>query len=721
MPILFYSLFALAQQQAAGGWHEPFWSGPSATGTSFSIDSRPTEDLTGDGVRDVIERGFDWVRVLDGRDGSIWMSSASVDRMSVFAGDLSGDRMVDLVLLDWGSATSGRIQVIEGGSGRLLWERVGNPGSLTFGPILRLIDADGDGALDLLTLDSDDSRAMLRGRDGSVIWAARDPLQSAVHVVEDRTGDAVPELFLIRDPGEALLDGATGSELWATKRGVTQPTRVQVLDLDVTGDGVPDLVIGEPRDYRDDEGRIRVRDGSNGRRLWQRRGVDQAEQLGSELQLEDVTGDGFPELISHSRPVFASDASVLHVLDARTGQRLWRRSWKDHGRSEHSLVRIDINQDGVLDFVRAAYETREEPDRAYLHAEEAGSGTSLWPALPVIHDGWINEITLAKVDGDAVPDLILCIQGNAQQLLALSGATGQPIWRRFGVPGERFAFSAAVFERPSGKQAVCTVGWQGNGPVTARLDAFDLASGRPLWSTSWEQSEEAYSQLQVVDWNQDGFPELLAGPRYDDLDSWRAMRLHDLHDRGRVLWLVEDLRLVHTHSSPAWWMADGDRDGDGWLDPVIEGRWADSSAWTHQLSGSSGTWRSGATASVREVSAAAGAQFRLFVQAETHRANADFQLLFSENGLGLARFDRLDVPLAQGYWLQRTMNGDYPIGVFSPVTGQLDDRAYAQIDVTLAPSAVAHWIGRDLGVAVVTLENGQPRWSTGCVEIAVRP
>lgn len=720
-----------AQQQPAGGWHEPLWESENL---SFISDSNAEQvaDLTGDGIDDFIVGGRAGYQVIDGLTGATWFAEASSGGLVWSVADVSGDGFPDLVIADSqtlvASAVVGSVRVIEGGTAQLLWQELGDPNGARYGDQILFIDADNDGVLDILNIARYQSRTILHGSDGVQVWTYNEPTQAAAFVVADRNADGVNEIFSELIDGDVLIDGASGQEIWSTSRGFDfSGNSATVHDLDVTGDAIPDLIVAEPRARKNERGFVSVRDGGDGTLVWRRKGYERYDFLGSDLQLEDVNGDGFPELISLYRPGDDGDLEgVLHVLDARTGQRLWYREWKEQYRANLPVLRIDLDLDGLPDFVYSTFD-RYTNETSIVTADSA-SGASLWAAIPYFRDVYVSDILTANIDHDGVDDLLVCLRSVTVQgessLLALSGRNGQVIWSHSAPPGVDFASTAALFETLQGTAAVCSIEQSPRPSTLASLVAFDLSVGEELWRQTWNQEGAGDSRLEVVDWNQDGAPELLARPRQYYWGSFDWMRLNDLHDSGRLLWLTEGVRVASRIPEQTHFEANCDFDGDGWLDPAYRGRFSSTAPVAIvRLSGRNGSWKNGLAIDSTSFSAAQGGSAELTVAASSDQKSDYYRLLFSENGMGYVQYGGIDLPLAPGQWLTRTIAGLYPPGVFSNAIGRLDADAHAAIEVDVPAHALAGWVGRTLGFVVVTLSGqaGVPTWSTGAVKWVVMP
>lgn len=164
----------------------------------------------------------------------------------------------------------------------------------------------------------------------------------------------------------------------------------------------------------------------------------------------NVDGDGAKDA------VFATDSGLIFVADAATGVEKWNFSALAHGATPGSIaimpLVVDLRNDGNKEIVfgaRQAVEDESDPDWiAKQHARYfalSGTGEMLWN---VSFAPWGNphaymHPAATDVDGDGVLDLLFVdwntigrnpgnweLTGRPANLIAVSGATGEAIWRR---------------------------------------------------------------------------------------------------------------------------------------------------------------------------------------------------------------------------------------------------------------------------------------------------
>lgn len=273
------------------------------------------------------------------------------------APDVDGDGVPDLILTSeftlaqTGATQPGRVALVSGATGELIWSASGVVFSERFGRSITIVrDLNGDGTSDVAVGEFGTGRVvLLSGATGERIGAIDPPAPEtssfsfAIAALRDATGDATrlavgsPRLgrgyiYSLADeppPPRLLLPGDDPFPfygIWTTNIG------------DVNGDGVDDVALTEPDILR----AVFVHSGADGAPLhavWER-GVTYGQSV---AMLGDIDGDGAPEyLIASPRGVRAySGASGA----ARFGV------YYTEADLQRAVIGVgDVTGDGVPDF-----------------------------------------------------------------------------------------------------------------------------------------------------------------------------------------------------------------------------------------------------------------------------------------------------------------------------------------------------------------------------------
>jgi len=700
-------------------------------------------DVTGDGLPDVLRRFGSSRVLLEGTTGDEWYicHELAPDSQCTDAavGDVNGDGIVDLVLANskypnpmQPDQEIGAVWAIEGGTGLELWRSFGSAATPNLGNQLELVDLDADGKVDVLTFGWYSHRTALSGLDGQLLWTALESDPRTWATVGDITQDGVVDFLIGQERRwDALIDGATGAEVWRTQRGFQESLwQAEILSYDVTADGIPDLFVGEPTARKRDKGWISVRDGATGQLIWKHRGRDREDAIGGGLELTDLTGDGFPELLTGNFPYGGQDEANLYAYDARTGQQLWRKAWYSSSNLGYPLVRADLNGDQVPDFIHSSVSRVD--DQSTLVAFDARTGLAIWSPSKLYIDATITDLDLVDANSDGVSDLVVGVTHKKEgeeysRIEVVDGRNGRAIW---STPEDTFhanySFEVVSFPRPGTSAAVAAIRFAYYSiDDEHQLIAFDASNGSQIWSSAWPvDADDAgyYGQLRRVDWNHDGQIELAWTPDSQQFSYSYRIRVWDPYAIDQEKWGTS---AVQIHSNQQWSDPVADFNGDGWLDVSFAGEFRNDFGHNvdgfYVIDGAQGTFTSGLQLEHTIVSASMGGANQLEIDAGVWRAGYAYQVLFSENGQGMTNYAGLDLPLAAGNWLTRTIIGAYPSGVFSEPEGILDEKGRATVSIDVPANALLGWVGRSLAFATITVHpsSSDPEWSTGYAELEV--
>ena len=294
-------------------------------------------------------------------------------------------------------------------------------------------DFDGDGDVDAIVVSEDDRRNELYlNRGDGTFEDASDRLPvtgtSNAVVVRDLTGDGAPDVVIGNNGQNVFLENDGSGRF----RDVTGERLPRVLDVtqdlalgDVDGDGDLDLAVAN-----EDDNRLLVNDGSgrfedqSADRIPYREGKEETR----ENDFGDVDGDGDLDLLYANVQAFVRDADPANRLLINDGSGRFRQAGperlpEDEDRSFDGSL-MDVNGDGAPDVVTSNSrvnldEGRIEaaPYRVYLND---GSGTFREATSGVFPSGTTGvgfDVEQADFDGDGRPDLYLASRGTVDRLL----------------------------------------------------------------------------------------------------------------------------------------------------------------------------------------------------------------------------------------------------------------------------------------------------------------
>jgi len=271
------------------------------------------------------------------------------------AGDVDGDGVGDLLVGErqgpTGGTPPGKVRVLSGSDGALLWLGHGDPNSLDPGRVVAgLGDVDGDGVPDVAMGNAAASAAglSLAGRvevrsvaKDLVIWQlsgtrAFELLGNALARIPDVDGDGADDLAVGVSGGGGhgsllMLSGSDGSVLWQVPGTSAFPEgRVLAAAGDFDGDGVADVLSGNGEadvPGLGSAGMVLVRSGRDGGVLSRFPGPWTGSTFGSAVAaVGDLEGDGLPELLVGGfadDPAGLANAGRVWMISGATGAPLW--------------------------------------------------------------------------------------------------------------------------------------------------------------------------------------------------------------------------------------------------------------------------------------------------------------------------------------------------------------------------------------------------------------
>jgi hypothetical protein len=290
-----------------------------------------------------------------------------------------------------------------------------------------LVDVDGDGRLDLLTADRDDSglSVLIGHEEGGFSPAPRSPFELGFrpHLLEtaDVDADGRPDAVLsghddsrvavLLSDGRGAFEHAPGSP-FAAFDGAVKPHNHGLAVGDVDGDGSPDIVTVDQ-----DRGRVVVLLG-DGKGAFSRAPGSPLPVAGrpAAVVLGDTDGDGVLDLVV---PDFADGTLATWLGDGRGG---FVAAGPAPAAVEDRPLFValgDVDRDGALD---VAVSHEDDPRITVLTGDGAGGFRSGRAPVDARRPCW--EVKLVDVDVDGRLDLVCGTVGATVVTLRGNGAGG---------------------------------------------------------------------------------------------------------------------------------------------------------------------------------------------------------------------------------------------------------------------------------------------------------
>lgn len=240
------------------------------------------------------------------------------------AGDVNGDGIGDIAIGkpfdNTAGLGAGACEVRSGADGSVLRTFFGSAAGELFGSaVAGAGDVDGDGTPDLAVGGPGGAgvvRVLSGAAGGGVIFqltglTPTDALGASVAAAGDVDGDGLADI-IVGSPGEgrARIVGGIGTAtvIWnLAPANVGSPVAPAPTDVfgtsvagvgDLTGDGIPDVVVGAPQPIPTAAGYVTAYSGATGGPIISAVGAAVGDELGASVaSYGDVTGDGIPEVL----------------------------------------------------------------------------------------------------------------------------------------------------------------------------------------------------------------------------------------------------------------------------------------------------------------------------------------------------------------------------------------------------------------------------------------
>ena len=339
--------------------------------------------------------------------------------------DLDADGDLDIVIAN---EFRPNILLVNDGAGRFTDGSDRLPAAEHDSEDVGIADFDGDGDLDVIVVTEDDQTNEFYLNDGSGTFTDagdRWPVSGTSNavVVVDLTGDGAPDI-LVGNNGQnvALVNDGSGQFTDATaERLPARDDVTQDLELgDVDGDGDLDLIVGN-----EDDNRLLINDG---------RGVfsdapdaiplrDAPEET-READFGDVDGDGDLDLLFANVQLFVDGADPQNRLLINDGSGQFTD--ETAARLPVDTLRaldvdfVDLDDDGDLDIITANVQTPEREIRSAPYQVWINDGDGRFEIDSLLPESAVGrglDIEAADYTGDGGLDLYLASRGTVDRLL----------------------------------------------------------------------------------------------------------------------------------------------------------------------------------------------------------------------------------------------------------------------------------------------------------------
>lgn len=289
-----------------GNTGELIWGNtPDPQGFVFSLS--PIDDITGDGVEDVIAGSQNnWVSVIDGATGQqVWSTNLSGQQVQAVAQicDADNDGLNDVIIGNWDDEAACGVYCLSGSDGSIFYDNT--IGNIQSNCVKSIPDVSGNGVDEIVVGSMDGVLYCFDPTFPPPIWMPNlttDLIQEVI-VADDINGDGINEVAVGSwDSNIYFVNGASGDTLWTYTVNHWVHT-VQLTD-DINSDGFSDLVIGDRG--IGNCGSIYCVDGYSGELFWSYQTTDMVWAV---TQIGDVNGNGATDMIC------CSDNGYVYCLE----------------------------------------------------------------------------------------------------------------------------------------------------------------------------------------------------------------------------------------------------------------------------------------------------------------------------------------------------------------------------------------------------------------------
>ncbi len=265
-----------------------------------------------------------------------------------------------------------------------------------------------------------------------------------VERIGDVTGDGIADmllgdLFFTSVPSQfangqvQVLSGADGTFVYEVL-GPTPGSNfgISTSDLgDISGDGIPDFVIGDPFAGVSDDGRVSVHSGADGSLLFAVDG-DAGERLGYAVcGLGDVSGDGVPDFVAtHPAALLAGGGDILSGVDGSVLNSIGGGGFSADDYATSATRLGDVDGDGFADVALGAPGEFGNTGRVRVYSGATGMNLYTLNGLGQDELFGVRVQSIDDVNADGADDLAISALGFAGvgQVRVFSGTNGTSLY-----------------------------------------------------------------------------------------------------------------------------------------------------------------------------------------------------------------------------------------------------------------------------------------------------
>ena len=238
------------------------------------------------------------------------------------------------------------------------------------------------------------------------------------------------------------------------------------------------------------------------------------------------------------------------------GEPLWHYNINtDYDNSPKAIAPIaDITGDGVSEVIIGS----EDDYIRCFNGNSYGVADVIWEheIYAGAVQGQNDLITIPDINGDGFEDVIVGTAWGDRSIIALSGKTGQQIWKHdtheYGDGGWVYQVDSRFDYNNDGvKDILASTGNDGNGTGPIRIYCLDGTDGNPIWKC--KTGGPNFSVIGTEDFTGDGIPDAVAGSSTPDESEGRVFGIDGsdgaifwtFNTAGSSVWAVEQLEDIN--------------------------------------------------------------------------------------------------------------------------------------------------------------------------------